>query len=47
MGRHEIETLIIERAWKDPDFRSAFVADPKQTIEKYSGQKLLLTPCTS
>ena len=40
MGRHELETLIIERAWKDPDFRREFVSDPKGTIEKYSGQKL-------
>lgn len=40
IGRHEMETLIIERAWKDPAFKKEFVADPKGTIEKYSGQKL-------
>jgi hypothetical protein len=40
IGRHEMETLIIERAWKDPDFKKEFTTDPKGTIEKYSGQKL-------
>jgi len=40
MGRHEMETLIIEQAWKNPAFKKEFVADPKGTIEKYSGQKL-------
>lgn len=40
IGRHELETLIIERAWKHPDFRREFVADPKGTFEKYAGQKL-------
>jgi len=40
MGRHELETLIIEQAWKNPAFKKEFVADPKGTIEKYSGQKL-------
>ena len=36
----ETEKLIVERAWKDPAFHDEFVADPKATIEKYSGQKL-------
>jgi hypothetical protein len=40
MGRHEMDTLIIERAWKDPSFKKEFTTDPKGTIEKYSGQKL-------
>ena len=40
MSRHEFETLIIERAWKVPEFRQQFVSDPKGTIEKYTGQKL-------
>jgi hypothetical protein len=38
--RHELETLIIERAWKDPEFKNEFVSDPKGTIEKYSGQSM-------
>lgn len=39
-GRHQSETLIIERAWKNPDFRREFTANPKGTIEKYTGQSL-------
>ena len=40
LSRQETEKLIVERAWKDPAFHDEFVADPKATIEKYSGQKL-------
>ena len=40
LSRSEMEALIVQRAWKDDAFRDEFVADPKATIEKYSGQKL-------
>jgi Nitrile hydratase, alpha chain len=40
MSRQEVETLIVQHAWKDDAFRDEFIADPKATIEKYSGQKL-------
>ena len=40
LNRQEMESLIVQRAWKDEAFRDEFVADPKATIEKYSGQKL-------
>ncbi len=40
LNRQEMEALIVQRAWKDESFRNEFVADPKATIEKYSGQKL-------
>ena len=40
MNRHQFETLIIERAWKNPEFRQQFISDPKAMIEKYTGQKL-------
>ena len=40
MSRQEMETLIVQRAWKDEAFRAEFLADAKGTIEKYSGQKL-------
>ena len=40
LNRQEMESLIVQRAWKDDAFRDEFVADPKATIEKYSGQKL-------
>ena len=35
-----MESLIIAHAWKDPVFKKEFLANPKATIEKYSGQKL-------
>ena len=40
LNRHQFESLIIERAWKVPEFREEFVSNPKGTIEKYTGQKL-------
>ena len=40
LSRHELETAIVQRAWKHPEFHDEFVSDPKGTIEKYSGQKL-------
>ena len=40
LSRQEIETLIVQRAWKDEAFRPEFVADAKGTIEKYAGEKL-------
>jgi hypothetical protein len=40
IGRHQMETLIIERVWKDPEFKREFTTNHKGTIEKYSGQKL-------
>ena len=40
LSRREMESLIVQRAWKDDTFRDEFVSDPKGTIEKYSGQKL-------
>ena len=40
MSRQEMESLIVQRAWKDDAFRAEFLGDPKATIEKYSGQKL-------
>ena len=40
LSRHQMEALIVQRAWKDEAFRAEFLADAKGTIEKYSGQKL-------
>ena len=35
-----MESLIVARAWKDDAFRAEFTADPRATIERYSGEKL-------
>jgi len=40
ISRHQFQSLIIERAWKNPEFKREFTANPKATIEKYTGQKL-------
>jgi hypothetical protein len=36
----ELESLIVSRSIKDESFRKEFLANPKGTIEKYSGQAL-------
>ena len=38
--RRELETQLIEKAWKDPVFRKEVVRDPKGMFEKYTGHKL-------
>jgi hypothetical protein len=38
--RRDLETRLIERAWKDPVFRNDVVKDPKGMLEKHTGQKL-------
>jgi hypothetical protein len=35
-----METRLIERAWKDQEFRNAVVRDPKGMLEKRLGRKL-------
>ena len=35
-----METRLIEKAWKDPEFRKDLVRDPKGTLEKQAGKKL-------
>jgi hypothetical protein len=39
--RRDLETALIEKCWKDPEFRKAVVSDPKGMIERHTGQKLL------
>src|SRR5690242_21919517 len=38
--RRDLETRLIEKAWKDPEFKKQVVSDPKGTFEKHFGQKL-------
>jgi len=38
--RRELETRLIEKAWKDPIFRNEIIGDPKGMLEKHTGQKL-------
>ncbi len=38
--RRDVETRLIERAWKDPEFKRRVISDPKGMFEKHLGQKL-------
>jgi hypothetical protein len=38
--RREMETALIEKCWKDPEFKKAVVNDPKGMLERQTGQKL-------
>lgn len=38
--KHDLETNLIEKCWKDPDFKSKVLADPKGMFEKFLGKPL-------
>jgi hypothetical protein len=38
--RRDLETALIEKCWKNPEFRKAVVSDPKGMIERHTGQEL-------
>jgi|SRR5215469_15050457 len=38
--RRDLETALIEKCWKDPEFKKAVVGDPKGMLERHTGQKL-------
>jgi hypothetical protein len=38
--RRELETALIEKCWKDPEFKKAVVSDPKGMLERHTGRKL-------
>jgi hypothetical protein len=40
LSRRDLETRLIEKAWKDPEFKKQVVADPKRMLEKYLGRNL-------
>jgi hypothetical protein len=40
LTRRNLETRLIERAWKDPGFRKQIITDPKGLLERRLGQKL-------
>jgi hypothetical protein len=39
-ARREMETALIEKCWKDPEFKKAVVSDPKGMLERHTGRKL-------
>jgi Nitrile hydratase, alpha chain len=38
--KHELETNLIEKCWKDPEFRSEVLKDPKGMLEAFLGKSL-------
>ena len=40
MDREELETMLIEKAWKDEDFREELLANPRRVIARETGTAL-------
>jgi hypothetical protein len=40
MTRRDLETALIEKCWKDSEFKKAVLSDPKGMLESHIGQKL-------
>jgi hypothetical protein len=38
--RRDMETALIEKCWKDPEFKKAVISDPKAMLEQRIGRKL-------
>jgi hypothetical protein len=38
--RRDLETALIEKCWKDPEFKKQVISDPKGMLERHTGQKL-------
>jgi Bacteriocin class II with double-glycine leader peptide len=38
--RRDLGTALIEKCWKDPEFKKAVLSDPKGMLEQHLGQKL-------
>ena len=40
LTRRDLETALIEKCWKDPEFKKQIVSDPKGMLERHIAQKL-------
>jgi hypothetical protein len=40
LTKRDVETALIEKCWKDPEFKKQVVTDPKGMLERHIGQKL-------
>lgn len=38
--RRQLETALVEKCWKDPEFKKEMVSDPKGMFERHTGRKL-------
>ena len=39
-SHRDLETALIEKCWKDPEFKKQVVSDPTGMLERHTGQKL-------
>jgi hypothetical protein len=39
-SRRQFEAALIEKCWRDSEFKKAVVSDPKGMLERHTGQKL-------
>jgi hypothetical protein len=39
-NRRDMETALIEKCWKDPEFKKAVINDPRTLLEQRTGRKL-------
>jgi hypothetical protein len=40
MTKRDLEVALIEKCWKDPEFKKQVLADPKGMLERHIGKKL-------
>jgi Nitrile hydratase, alpha chain len=38
--RNQLRAALIEKCWKDPEFKTQIIADPKGMYEKHTGRKM-------
>ena len=40
MTKRDLEVALVEKCWKDPEFKKQILADPKGMLERHIGKKL-------
>jgi Nitrile hydratase, alpha chain len=40
MTKRDLEVALVEKCWKDPEFKKQILADPKGMLERHLGTKL-------
>ena len=40
MTKRDLEVALVEKCWKDPEFKKQILADPKSMLERHLGKKL-------
>jgi hypothetical protein len=42
MTKRDLEVALVEKCWKDPEFKKQILADPKGMLERHIGTEVLL-----